>query len=182
MRTLVAFLLLAILPATAAAEGQVVGPGGIARNFTVIDRASGRPLSLRDFAGQVIVLDFFAFWCEPCAQASADLETAVNRPYAKAGGNPAGLPVVVLGISIDPGNPARTTGFVRQTGMERAAEDPDQTAFSQFDRANSVPLIVVINGAAGIPGRRQWEVLYSGAGYEGSAALRRLIDSVGTPR
>jgi hypothetical protein len=37
----------------------------------------------------------------------------------------------------------------------------------------------VINGVAGIPGRRQWEILYRKAGYEGAAALRGVIDSVG---
>jgi thiol-disulfide isomerase/thioredoxin len=185
MRRLFAIpLILALLPALfeARAAGQAVKAGGVARDFTVVERGSGRPLRLGDFAGRIIVLDFFAFWCEPCALASADLESAVRLHYSGSGGNPAHLPVVVIGISIDPGNPERTAEFVRRAGMALTADDPQQAAFMQFDVMNSVPLIVVINGVAGIPGQRQWEVLYSRAGYEGATALRRVIDSVGQTR
>ena len=40
----------------APATGQVVKAGDVARDFTVIDRATGRPLRLRDFAGQAVSL------------------------------------------------------------------------------------------------------------------------------
>lgn len=181
MRCALAALGLALAALTPEVAGQVVGEGGLARDFTVVDRATGRPLHLEDLAGKIVVLDFFAHWCEPCRQASADLESSVRRHYAALGGNPAGLPVVVVGINVDPGRPDLTADFIRRTGMELATEDPRQDAFSEFDERNSLPLIVVINGASGIQDLRQWQVLYSRAGYEGAAVLRRLIDSVGAP-
>jgi len=153
--------------------------GDVVRDFTVVDRATARSIRLGDFAGKIVVLDFFTYWCAPCRQASADLERGIQRYYAARGGNPAGLPVVVVAINLEPGHPDRTDAFVRQAGLELAADDPSQKVFSLFDEQNSLPLIVVINGAAGISGRRQWEVLYRKAGYDGAAVLRSVIDSVG---
>ena len=181
MRGTLAALGLALAAFAPGASGQVVREGGLARDFTVVDRATGRPLHLEDLAGRIVVLDFFAHWCEPCRQASADLEAGVRRHYAALGGNPARLPVVVVGINIDPGRPDRTSDFIRRTGMKLATDDPRQEAFGEFDERNSLPLIVVINGVSGAQDLRQWQVLYSRAGYEGAAVLRRLIDSVGAP-
>jgi thiol-disulfide isomerase/thioredoxin len=175
------FSLASLLGLVAApAAGQIVGVGDAVRDFTVSDRATGRPLRLSDFAGRIIVLDFFAYWCGPCRSASADLERNVCRYYADQGGNPAHLPVVVIGVSIDPGHSERTDDFVRHAGLELAADDARHEAFGMFNDRNAVPLLVVINGAAGVPGRKQWELMYRKAGYEGAAVLRLLIDSIKT--
>ena len=171
-------LLLGLMAAPA--PGQTVSLGEVVRDFSVVDRATGRPLRLSDFAGRIIVLDFFAQWCGPCRPASADLERNVRQYYVERGGNPARLPVIVIGINIDPSHPERTDDFVRHAGLELAADDVNHEAFSLFNEKNAVPLTVVINGVAGVSGRKQWELLYRKAGYEGAGTLRALIDSIRT--
>ncbi len=52
---------------------QVLAPGNPAPGFTLTD-INGETVSLEDFRGQVVYLDFWASWCGPCMQ---------QVPYAK---------------------------------------------------------------------------------------------------
>jgi len=47
-------------------------------NFTVTD-ANGKVISLADFKGKTIVLDFWATWCGPCVASFPAMQMAVNR-------------------------------------------------------------------------------------------------------
>jgi len=49
-----------------------------APNFVVKD-ASGKIVSLADFAGKTIVLDFWATWCGPCKASFPAMQMAVNK-------------------------------------------------------------------------------------------------------
>jgi peroxiredoxin len=53
----------------------------------------GRTVSLADFAGRIVVIDFWATWCEPCVHQIPVLND-VQRERARDG-------VVVLGVSLD---------------------------------------------------------------------------------
>jgi thiol-disulfide isomerase/thioredoxin len=66
--------------------------------FTLED-LTGNPVSLSDFRGRVVVIDFWATWCHECETSSPQLEK-VYRTYKDQG-------VVFLGISLDEGSDAK---------------------------------------------------------------------------
>ena len=67
-------------------------PGQAAPDFT-LDDLDGQPVSLSQFKGQVVLLDFWASWCVPCI---GDL------PYLReVKEKTSGWPVVFLNISLD---------------------------------------------------------------------------------
>lgn len=172
---LVLALALASLPV---ARAQLVPVGGIARDFTLSNTRTGDALRLSQFAGKIVVLDFFTYWCGPCQVSSPDVELNIQKYYAARGGNAHGLPVQVLAISIDQSDKAQTDAFIRNAGLELAGDDINRSAWGQFD-TGLIPTFVIINGVANSARGPQWQVLYIHAGYQGAAALRQIIDSVG---
>ena len=67
-------------------------PGQPAPEFTLHD-LDGQPVSLSQFKGQVVLLDFWASWCGPCISDLPDLRRIKEKT--------ATLPVVFLNVSLD---------------------------------------------------------------------------------
>jgi cytochrome c biogenesis protein CcmG, thiol:disulfide interchange protein DsbE len=89
-------VLILSLCATLCGSGCSVGSrpphvGAAARDFTVQD--SDRKVTLNQFRGQVVVLNFWATWCTPCQQELPSLIAMQDRTRSNG--------VVVLGVSID---------------------------------------------------------------------------------
>lgn len=74
-------------PAGSSAEINAVAP-----DFTLKD-LSGRYISLSDYNGKVVLLEFWATWCPPC-KASVPALIELNRKYEQKG-------FIVVGVSID---------------------------------------------------------------------------------
>jgi len=54
---------------------------GPAPDFTVQD--AGRTVSLHDFRGKVVVLNFWATWCPPCVEEMPSLVALQSKPQVK---------------------------------------------------------------------------------------------------
>jgi len=83
-----AFLLVITAPVYASA-GQI---GAKAPSFELSD-LNGRAISLEQFKGKVVFLDFWAPWCIPCKQELPELDNLYKK-YRKDG-------LEVIGISMD---------------------------------------------------------------------------------
>ncbi len=68
---------------------------------------SGRPWSLKDVRGKIVLLNFWATWCPPCRKEMPDLE-ALSQHFQSQG-------LVILGVSDD--EPKKVRAFVQQQGI-----------------------------------------------------------------
>ena len=66
--------------AAATADPSVPGlkKGSVAPNFTVQDR-TGKPVKLSDYAGKVVVIDFWSIACVPCQQMMPELNGLARK-------------------------------------------------------------------------------------------------------
>src|SRR5215475_9227812 len=71
---------------------RVVNAGDAAPEFR-IRTDDGRTVSLPNFGGKLLILNFWATWCPPCVQETPSL-SQFAAAYAPKG-------VVVLGVSVD---------------------------------------------------------------------------------
>jgi cytochrome c biogenesis protein CcmG, thiol:disulfide interchange protein DsbE len=88
----------------AAIHQRVVEAGDAAPDFT-LTADNGRTVTLPNFGGKLLLLNFWASWCGPCAEETPSL-SQVAQDYASKG-------LVVLGISVDK-DPAAYQRFLQK--------------------------------------------------------------------
>ena len=102
-------LLVAIAVSFLTAPGPVdAAPrlGQAAPNFKVVS-ISGQTISQENYRGHVLILDFFATWCQPCRKSIPHL-VEMNRKYGKQG-------LQILGLSMDEDGEKAVKTFTDET-------------------------------------------------------------------
>ena len=99
----------------------------------------GRPVTLAQQKGKVVLISFWATWCGPCQQELPKIQ-AIASKYADKG-------LVVLTVSVDD---ASTVAQVRATARKHRLSvpvllDPDNTAIASFNPRGDVPFTVIID-------------------------------------
>jgi cytochrome c biogenesis protein CcmG, thiol:disulfide interchange protein DsbE len=93
----------------------IIRVGDKAPDFKVVTE-TGRTVTPEDFGGKLLVLNFWASWCQPCLQEVPSLE-AFHEEFAPEG-------VVVLGVSVDK-NEKLYSQFLKQFPVTfQVARDP----------------------------------------------------------
>jgi peroxiredoxin len=73
--------------------------------FTVRD-LSGKAVSLGEFKGKVVLLNFWATWCAPCAKEMPSMERLYQAYRAKG--------LVIVGMSVDTSAPQEVKAFAQK--------------------------------------------------------------------
>ncbi len=125
----IVFCILLALPAVVQAGSQLP-------EFT-LPTVEGGTLSLRQFRGRVVVLDFFATWCRPCRAAIPKLNKLRQR-YAKRG-------VSVIGFALDKGGVAKLRPFVARHRVQFPVVLGNLALARRLARVEVLPTTVVID-------------------------------------
>ena len=136
-----------------------------APDFTV-PGLGGSPLRLRDFKGQVTILNFWATWCVPCREEMPAMERLYRRFKAKG--------FTILALSIDARGEDVVAPFVKSFGLTfPVGLDPKMTVAGEY-RMTALPTSIVIDRGEAIVavavGARAWD---SPAAYQ---AIETLLE------
>ncbi len=88
---LLSFVLITLITFLWACKNDV-GAGPTAPNFTLLD-LDGQKVSLDQFRGSIVLLDFWATWCPPCRMSIPELVKLQEEHKDKG--------LVILGLSMD---------------------------------------------------------------------------------
>ena len=147
-----------------------VGKGTNARDFTTKD-VDGQTFRLSDHVGKsVILIDFWATWCEPCLAEFPHLQALYDRNKSKG--------FVVVAVSMDgPDSIAMVPAFVKRNGLTfPVVLDEDSRIASIYNPRKIAPLSVLIDRAGRIVVVREG---YNPGDDELIAAdVRRVLEAV----
>jgi len=110
-------------------------------------------IGLRDFKGQVILLNFWATWCPPCREEMPSMERLYRRFKARG--------FVILALSIDGKGKEVVGPFVKRFGLTfPVGLDPKMTVAGEY-RMAGLPTSILIDASGAIAavavGPRDWD-------------------------
>ncbi len=97
-------------------EPKVVEKGSTAPKFAITSD-QGKAISRSDFGGKLLVLNFWATWCQPCLQELPSLDQFANRFAGKG--------VTVLAVSVDRNEKRYKDLLSRVKPSFQTARDPE---------------------------------------------------------
>jgi len=124
-------------PSGGTSAGSVRGGSihSLAPAFTLED-INGRPLSLTDYQGKVVLLDFWATWCAPCLEEIPHF-VEMQQKYGPQG-------MQVIGISMDD-NAKPVQAFYQQQKMNYPVAIGDAKLAERYGGVLGLPVTFVID-------------------------------------
>ncbi len=146
---------------------DLIGVGSRAPEFHAVNLRTGRPASLADYRGRVVLLNVWATWCQPCRIEMPSLERLHQRL--------AGTDFEVVAVSIDKDNKDVVMKFIEELGLHFDILHDQPGAIQQLYQTTGVPESFVIDRHGVIIkkviGAAEWD------GPVNQTLIRRLIDA-----
>jgi thiol-disulfide isomerase/thioredoxin len=100
--------------------------------------AAGKPVSLADFRGKIVLLNIWATWCVPCREEMP----ALDKLDTKLGGKD----FQVVAVNIDKGGADKAAAFLKETGVTHLAlyTDPSGKLFATL-KAVGMPTTLIVD-------------------------------------
>jgi len=108
----------------------------IAADFE-LSRLEGGTFRLSDYRGQIILLDFWATWCRPCRMTIPHLIKLYQQYKDKN--------VLVVGISLDGGDPATVSKFVDEFKIPYPILLGDAETVAKYGNFPAIPVSFLID-------------------------------------
>jgi thiol-disulfide isomerase/thioredoxin len=119
----------------------------------------GKPVKSSDFAGKVVILDFWATWCGPCRMEIPGF-IELQKQYADKG-------LVVVGVSLDQDGASVVKSFMEKTGINYPVVLGDEKIVSAFGGVEGIPTTFVID--------REGKIIRKHVGYTAKAEFEAEI-------
>jgi len=120
-----------------ASAGELIEVPVVLRAELNLPDLSGQPRSLDEFAGKVLLINFWASWCRPCIEEVPGIQRLIEAM--------AGAPFAVVGVNVGEGE-RRVQAAVKRLRMEfPVLLDNDSAAFKSWG-ATVLPTAYVLDG------------------------------------
>ena len=127
-------LILGIFLLGACSNSGAIEVGKKAVDFTLND-INGNKVSLSNYSGKVVILDFFADWCPPCRQEVPDF-IELEKQYGSQGFS-------MIGVALVDRNAAKE--FSGKMGINYPVLVDDENVSAAYGPIRSIPTTFVIN-------------------------------------
>jgi cytochrome c biogenesis protein CcmG/thiol:disulfide interchange protein DsbE len=133
MQTFRLLLLIILLHATSAYAGLELGRPAPNIQGELVD---GKPFSLNAYKGKVLIVNFWASWCEPCREEMPAIETYLQKNKARG--------LEVLAITMDkPSDLEQAKQIMRNYSFLFA--EKNQIDYSEYGRIWRIPSTFIID-------------------------------------
>lgn len=106
-----------------------------ASDFTLQD-LNGKKVSLSDFKGKPVLLEFWATWCPPCRESIPGIEK-LYKSYGTRG-------LVVLAVSLDQGGWDAVKAFASEQGITYTVLKGDEDVASKY-QVRTIPMLLIMD-------------------------------------
>jgi thiol-disulfide isomerase/thioredoxin len=136
-------------------------PSGPAPTFMLPAVDSHEMVSLKDFRGKVVLLDFWATWCPPCRKQMPAVQNIHDDPALEAD-----LKIVSVNSENGPNRRAKVEAYLKDNNYTFTTVLDDGSASGQY-AVSRLPTLVVITPSG--------EVSHTQTGVHSEEDLRRLV-------